>query len=161
MPEVSDNNNNSVMLNDIIKIWKDNDIDIQSDARIKKEDLETVSIKVSGSTRGMMWYGNYCGPGTGQEGVKIPLDALDFSCKLHDTYYGHKHSDKALAQTADYLIKHDRFENEKAKHYAKMMNSPFFFGGSFCWKNILNITLIILICLFALCAVGFAKCFNI
>jgi hypothetical protein len=148
------------VLDDIENIWRNNSIEPRSNPRINPNDDASTEIVARDPVRSVLWHGNYCGPGTSGKLNVPPADALDFACKLHDTYYGYPKADNALAETATYLLQNNMINGKQVTWYAKMMDSSMFFAGSFCWKNIFQIILIILAALFILAFLAFTAAFK-
>jgi hypothetical protein len=103
---------------------------------LEEGDDVNVDAPVNGEVK-FIYYGNFCGPGTGvKEGV-VPRDGLDLGCKLHDKFYTvlqSRNSDLALQDTADLLMRESLVSSDVLP-YTRAMASPVFLGASRLWAE--------------------------
>lgn len=105
--------------------------------------LSSVFLPAGSSTRKVLWYGNYCGPGTSS--TNNPVDALDCMCKAHDFYFDNEQSDQALQQSVRLLKNRGLIQSNSAQKYVQKINSNGFCIASRLWRSKILVSLLVFI----------------
>lgn len=138
--------------NGIKTIWASEGIILPKDI-----DFSSLQKNAKGEVRNLIFYGRYCGPGTGKINEKAQ-DCLDFICQLHDRYFSCLpiEADSAFQKSAKYLLDQNKIESCSAKKYADMIYK-YFHVGSAVYRN--RIIIILFVCILLVYSIVYAWIF--
>lgn len=141
----------SIILNNLeaefLNIWVKNGINPLSNKRIQPADVAQINVPAKSTVNNLIFYGNYCGPGTPNNPSPVPIDCLDFCCMLHDTYFDYPTVDNCLSESVKFLQSKGLIQNSSLLPYVNAIESPLLDIGSTSWKylNVIVATVISII----------------